>query len=190
MTPIKLSSDLQRQEVITHFLSLPREDLRLRFGYTPTDTIIEKYVSESWSKQDNTWYGIYDASHDGVVATLHIAQMDSNTAELGLTVSSDLRRRGNGDALFKRAVTWVKARGIKRLFMHCLSENRPIQRIAKKNDMHVVRLIEGEAEADLALPYDPTAIVNEVLLDSIAIYDIMLVNQLKIFNNIMLRKTQ
>ena len=189
MTPIKLSSDLQRKEVIAHFLSLPKEDLRLRFGYTPTDTIIEKYVNDTWDKPDNSWYGMYYADREGVVATLHIAQMDSETAELGFTVSSDLRRRGNGDALFKRGVTWAKSRGIKRLFMHCLSENVPIQRIAKNNGMHVVRLIAGEAEADLALPYDPTAIVHQVLLDSMAIYDMMLVNQLKFFNNIMLRKT-
>lgn len=188
MTPIKLSSDLQRKEVIAHFLSLPKEDLRLRFGYTPTDSIIEKYVNDSWGKTDNDWYGMYDADREGVVATLHISQMDDETAELGFTVSSDLRRRGNGDALFKRGATWAKARGIKRLFMHCLTENVAVQRIAKKNGMHVVRMIGGEAEADLALPYDPTAIVNQALLDNIAVYDMVLVNQLKFFNNIMLRK--
>ena len=189
MTPIKLSSDLQRREVIAHFLSLPKEDLRLRFGYTPTDTIIEKYINDSWKRPHDRWYGMYSADRDGVVATLHIAQMDNETAEFGFTVSNDLRRRGNGDALFKRGVAWAKARGLKRLFMHCLSENVAIQRIAKNNNMHVVRMIEGEAEADLALPYDPTAIVNHILLENIALYDMMLVNQLKFFNNIMLRKT-
>lgn len=188
MTPIKLSSDLQRKEVIAHFLSLPQEDLRLRFGYSPTNNIIEKYVNDSWGKPDNDWYGMYVADCDGIVATLHIAQMDHETVELGLTVSNNLRRRGNGDALFKRGITWAKARGVKRLFMHCLTENVAVQRIAKKNGMHVVRMIGGEAEADLALPYDPTAIVNQILLDNISVYDMVLVNQLKFFNNIMLRK--
>lgn len=189
MTPIKLSSDLQRQEVVDHLLSLSREDLRLRFGYTPTDSIIQKYVEDSWEKVDHRWYGIYDADREGLVATLHVAQMDSETAEFGFTVSTDLRRRGNGDALFKRGITWAKARGVKRVFMHCLSENIAIQRIAKNNGMHVVKMIGGEAEADLALPQDPTAIFGQAILDNMAVYDMLFVNQLRLFNNIILRKT-
>ena len=189
MTPIKLSSDLQRQEVIKHLLSLDKEDLRLRFGYTPTDSIIEQYVTNSWDKVDHRWYGIYHPEYDGVVATLHAAQMDSETAELGFTVCKELRRHGLGDALFNRGAVWAKARGIKKLFMHCLSENRAVQHIAKKNGMHVVTMFGGEAEADLALPYDPAAIVSQALIDHIAVYDMLFVNQLKLFNKIILRKT-
>lgn len=189
MTPIKLSSDLQKQEVITHLLSLDREDLRLRFGYTPTESIITQYVTNSWDKADDRWYGIYHPEYDGVIATLHAAQMDKETAELGFTVSKHFRGHGFGDALFSRGAVWAKARGIKKLFMHCLSENKAVQRIAKKNGMHVVTMLGGEAEADLALPYDPTAIVSQALIDNIAVYDMLFVNQLKIFNKIILRKT-
>lgn len=190
MTPIKLSSDLQKQEVITHLLSLSKEDLRLRFGYAPTESIIEKYVNDTWNTFNDRWYGIYNADKDGVVATLHASQIDEETAEFGFTVSTDLRRRGNGDALFKRGATWAKARGIKKVFMHCLSENVAIQRIAKNNGMHVVKLVGGEAEADLALPHDPAALFNQAMLDNLAVYDMLFINQLKLFNNIILRKTQ
>lgn len=189
MTPIKMSSDLQRQEVINHLLSLDKEDLRLRFGYTPTDSIIGEYVTKSWDKTDQRWYGIYHQDYDGVVATLHVAQMDSETAELGFTVHKDLRRQGFGNLLFNRGAVWAKARGIKKLFMHCLSENKAVQTIAKNNGMHVVTMFGGEAEADLALPYDPAAIVSQALIDHIAVYDMMFVNQLKLFNKIILRKT-
>lgn len=188
MTPIKLSSDLQRREVIKHLSSLDRGDLRLRFGYTPTEEIIEKYVTDSWERVDDRWYGIYDTDHDGIVATLHIAQMNKDTAELGFTVAEDARGRGYGDALFNRGAVWAKARAIKTLFMHCLSENKAIQHIAKKNGMHVVTLGDGEAEADLDLPYDPSAIISQAMIDQIAVYDMLFVNQMKLINNIILRK--
>ena len=182
MTPIKLSSDLQRQEVVKHLLSLDREDLRLRFGYTPTDSIIEQYVSESWSRVGDRWFGIYDSDHEGLVATLHIAKIDNESAEFGFTVSKDMRNQGVGNALFKRGAVWAKAQSVKKLFMHCLSENKAVQSIAKKNEMHVVTILGGEAEADLALPYDPSAIISDVLLDRVSVYDMLLVNQQKLMS--------
>lgn len=189
MTPIKLSSDLQRQEVINHLLSLNKEDLRLRFGYTPSDDTIAKYVNDSWDRTNDRWYGIYDSNHDGVIATLHVAQMNIDTAELGFTVSKDVRGSGYGEALFNRGILWAKARAIRHIFMHCLSENKAIQHIARKHSMNVITQFGGESEADLSLPYDPSALLSQALVDNIAIYDMICVNQLKLFNNIILRKT-
>lgn len=180
VTPIKLSSDLQRQEVINHLLSLDRDDLRLRFGYTPTDSIIEKYVNESWCNNEDRWFGIYHKDYEGLVGTLHAAQMNDDIAEFGFTVDKQLRGQGLGDTLFKRAYTWAKSRGIKKVFMHCLSENKAIQHIAKKNDMNVIRLNGGEAEADLVLPIDYSAPLSEVLLQKMAVYDMLLINQYKL----------
>ena len=188
MTPIKLSLDLQRQEVIKHLLSLDKEDLRLRFGYTPTDSIIEKYVTDTWNTDGNRWFGIYHPEFDGVVGTLHVAQMKDDTAEFGFTVDKRLRGKGYGDALFKRGMLWAKARMVKHIFMHCLSENKIIQHIAKKNCMHVVRLMGGEAEADLVVPKDYSAPYSEAVVDNIAIYDMLLVNQQKMLATLF-RKT-
>lgn len=180
MIPIKLSSDSQREEVVTHLLSLERGDLRLRFGYSPTDSIIEKYVNDSFGKPDNQWFGVYDSETDGLIATLHVALLDDHRAEFGCTVGSSYRQRGIGNELFVRGVTWAKSCGVKKVYMYCLSENKAIQKIARKNNMHVITLCEGEAEATLATPYDPTAPMNDVLLDRMSVYDMLLVNQHKI----------
>ena len=182
MTPIKLSSDLQRQEVIAHLLSLDPEDLRLRFGYRPTEEIITKYVNESWLRSDDRWFGIYHHELDGIVGTLHVADMGNDTAEFGFTVDKRLRGKGYGNVLFSRGSTWAKARGIKHVFMHCLTENAIIQHIAKKNNMNVVRLFGGESEADLTLPTDYTAPINEAIIEQIAIYDMLMVNQQRIIS--------
>lgn len=184
MTPIKLSLDLQRQEVIKHLLSLDREDLRLRFGYTPTDAIVEKYVTDTWNKDGHRWFGIYHPDYDGVVATIHVAQMEDDAAEFGFTVLKELRGHGLGDTLFKRGALWAKARCIKHVFMHCLSENKAVQHIARKNDMKVVSLGGGESEADVTLPTDYTALLNEVMVDRIAVYDMLAVNHQKMLSTL------
>ena len=177
VTPIKLSSDLQRQEVINHLLSLDREDLRLRFGYAPTESIIERYVNDTWGTKTDSWFGIYHQDHEGVVGTLHTSKIKDDMAEFGFTVDKALRGQGLGDRMFKRASLWARARGIKKIFMHCLSENTVVQHIAKKNGMNVVRLNGGEAEADLILPIDYSAPLSEVLMEKMAIYDMLLINQ-------------
>jgi RimJ/RimL family protein N-acetyltransferase len=181
MTPIKLISDVQKKEVLTHLLSLDREDLRLRFGYTPTDSIIEKYVNDSWDKKGNQWFGVYDSKVDGLIATLHVALMNHSAAEIGCTVYKQYRKHGIGNNLFVRGSTWAKSFGVKEIYMYCLSENKAIQKIAKNNKMHVVTIEGGEAEATLSTPYDPMASIKDVLLDRIAVYDMLLLNQQKFF---------
>ena len=72
--------------------------------------------------------------------------------------------------------------------MHCLSENQAIKKIAKNNSMHVVTLSDGESEADLVLQSNATAKFSEALVDNMAVYDMLLVNQQKFWFNIF-RKT-
>lgn len=179
MTPIKLNNGAQKKEVLRHLLSLDREDLRLRFGYTPTDSIIEKYVNDTWNAKGNQWFGVYNTKEEGCIATLHVAIMNKSAAEIGCTVSDKYRKHGIGNDLFIRGTTWAKSFGVKEIYMYCLSENKAIQKIAKNNKMHVITLEGGEAEATLATPYDPMASINDVLLDRIAVYDMLLVNQQK-----------
>jgi RimJ/RimL family protein N-acetyltransferase len=181
MTPIKLTSDVQKKEVLTHLLSLDNEDLRLRFGYTPTDSIIEKYVDDSWDKRGNQWFGVYDTKIDGLIATLHVSLMNHSAAEIGCTVLSDYRNNGIGSDLFVRGTTWAKANDVKEIYIYCLSENKAIQKIVKNNQMHIVTIERGEAEATLSTPYDPLATIKDVLLDRVAVYDMILLNQQKFF---------
>lgn len=184
MIPIKLSNELQRWEVLKHLLSLEREDLRLRFGYTPTEYIITDYVNNSWNKEGHQWFGMYDTAFDGVIATMHIAPMGEETAEIGFTVHEKFRNRGLGTKLFERATTWAQAHDIKKLFMHCLSENKAVRTIAKKNEMHIITIHGGEAEADLVLKQDVLAPIADAVLDRIALYDMLLINQQKLMTNI------
>ena len=179
MLPIKLKTSAQKEEVLKHFLSLELEDLRLRFGYLPNEYAITKYINDSWERIGDRWFGIYDVEHDGLIATLHVAKLDEESCEFGFTVTKDQRNKGIGDKLFKRGIIWAKARAMKHVFMQCLTENKAMQKIARNNQMHVVTLDYEEAEADLDVSYDPTAAITEVLIDNIAVYDMLLINQQK-----------
>lgn len=183
MTPIKLNTELQKKEVLSHLLSLEREDMRLRFGYTPTDSIIEKYVEDSWSDINNQWFGVYDDKSEGCIASLHVNVISNQIAEFGCTVDPRYRNHGIGGDLFKRGLTWAKKFNVKKIFMHCLSENKAIQKIAKKNNMDVITLSDGEAEATLSTSFDPTAPYVDVVLDRMAVYDMLLIKQLKFIKN-------
>ena len=183
MTPIKLRTKAQKKEVVNHLLCLEREDLRLRFGYSPTDSIIEKYVEDSWGDAKNQWFGVYDSDRDGLIATLHVSLIGNRKAELGCTVFSEYRNNGIGNDLFVRGTTWAKTFGVKEIYMFCLSENKAIQKIAKKNKMHVVTQEGGEAEATLSTPYDIGAPMRDILLDRIAVYDMILISQNKFIKN-------
>lgn len=184
MVPLKLLTEIQKEEVIKHLLSLDSNDLRLRFGYMPTESIITQYVTDSWGKTYSRWFGVYDSNTEGLVATLHVSILDDDSAELGFTVAKNLRRRGIGNDLFQRGVTWAKSLGAKKFYMHCLTENKAVQRIAHKNNMHTVTVGDGESEATLSTPYDPRAPFMDVMLDRIAVYDMMLINQQKIINTL------
>jgi GNAT superfamily N-acetyltransferase len=127
---------------------------------------------------------MYDSSYEGVIATMHVAMIGESTAEFGFTVHKDFRNRGFGSILFERAVTWAKAHNIDKVFMHCLSENKAVRSIAKKNEMHVITIQGGEAEADLVLPKDLVAPMTDVMLDRMAVYDMLLINQQKFLKNI------
>lgn len=182
MLPIKLSTESQREQVVSHLLSLSEEDRRLRFGYIPNDERIRRYVEDTWYTAGHRWFGIYNPHADGVIAVMHVAKIDDVSVEFGFTVDKNFRRNGYGNSLFSRGVTWAKSIGAKKVFMHCLSENKAVREIAKKNEMDVVMMFGGEAEADLKLPVDITAPWSDMMLDRLAIYDMLLNNQQRLLN--------
>ena len=85
-----------------------------------------------------------------LLAVVHVAFYPAK-AELGLSVLRGARGLGLGNALFSRAVMHLTNRGVREVFVHCLSENGAMMHLARKNGMRVVH--DGsETDAYLALP--------------------------------------
>ena len=81
------------------------------------------------------------------------------------------RGRGYGDALFRRAVTFLRNRGVREVFVHCLAENGAMMHLARKQGMEI-GVDAGEADAWLRLaPADATSHFGEVFAQRVALFD-------------------
>ena len=180
MIPRKLSF-LDKEKLTRHLLTLQGEDRRLRFGTVVNDDYIIQYVDKTCGATDSKWFAVED---DGkIVAACHAAIID-DLAELGCSVDKEYRGHGFAQAMFDRAVTWLRARGITDVCMHCLTENAVMRHIARKNDMAVVSEM-GETDANVHLePPTPFVHVVDAYADRMAVYDMMLKHNIKIFRSV------
>ena len=180
MIPRKLSV-LDKQKLITHLQSLQGEDRRLRFGGMVNDDYIASYVENSCDTRDNKWFGTEEEGR--IVAACHVA-ITGDLAELGCSVDKEYRGHKLAQAMFDRAVTWLRTKGITDVCMHCLAENSVMKHIARKNDMAVVTDM-GETDANVHLrPATPFVHIADAYADRIAIYDMLLKNQVKAWNTL------
>ena len=184
-TPIRELYSSERPLFLKHLVRLGVEDRYLRFGSPLSDGAIEAYVDRIDFDVD-TIFGVFDdrlqlaaAGHFAPIR-LPDGETSGRTAEFGLSVSSDGRGRGLGTALFLRAAAHARNFGIASLFMHCLSENRAMMRIARKAGMEI-RQTHGEADAYLALkPGTVATAIEEGVQRQIALFDFAVKRQMLI----------
>lgn len=170
-----------RPQLQEHFLRLPAEDLRLRFGTVFGPSAIAHYV-ESIDFDQDAVLGVYDDALR-LVGVVHVA-FSGDSAELGLSILPDHRGRGVGSALFARAADHARNRFVTRLYMHCLSENAAIMHIAKKSGMNIC-VDTGEADAFLKLPpADPASLTGEMVDQRLALFDYALKTQSAVLRRI------
>jgi GNAT superfamily N-acetyltransferase len=165
--PIRQLATRHRLKILAHLYKLNPHDRYLRFGYAATDEQIERYV-ESLNFLRDEIHGVFNRRLE-LVAMAHLAfSIDpewSSCAEFGVSVLSQCRGKGLGAKLFGHAVVHARNEGVQMLFIHALSENSAMLRIAKSAGARVAR--DGsETEAFLRLPVanldsQVTQIVNE-----------------------------
>jgi RimJ/RimL family protein N-acetyltransferase len=179
VTPIRELNESERPLFLEHLVALEADDRYLRFGAPLADSAIARYVAHIDFATD-TVFGVFDDQLK-LAAAGHFAPLPQEsrladpalgrTAEFGLSVGGNARRRGLGTALFLRAAAHARNLAISSLFMHCLSENRAMMRIARKAGMDI-RQLHGEADAYLALPPGTVATaIEEGVQRQIALFD-------------------
>ncbi len=161
--------DGARATLTAHFLALPMKDRRLRFGTSLAPRVIAAYVDGIDFDRDAV-FGVHD-DRLVLVGVAHVAFEDGQ-AELGLSVLPAHRGLGLGVALFKRALTHARNRCMPRLFMHYVSGNAPIMRIARRFGMDIVAAGAGATDAHLDLPpASPASVAGELVTDTFAWHD-------------------
>lgn len=170
MYPQKLIQLLHEKALLDHLHSFPAHDKYLRFGYPITAEALDKYVQHSFG-EGNQWFVVV-GNAGNVVASVHVAMINERRAEMGLTVDHTLRGQGIGQLLFDRGLSWARSRGARQIFLQCLSENKVMQHIARKNNMTVTTLEGSEREGVLKFS-SPSLIApyTEVAMDQMAMVD-------------------
>jgi GNAT superfamily N-acetyltransferase len=157
-------------QILQHLLALSEHDRYLRFGYTATDEHIQRYVAGLKFERDEI-YGIFNNELQ-IIAMAHLALMKDAgrvfSSEFGVSVSAHARGRGYGARLFERAVIHARNEKVYQMYIHALSENAPMIRIARKGGAQIER--DGsETEAFLSLPKrDLDSRVTEFVADQYA----------------------
>jgi len=141
-------SPLDRERLVTHFLTLDEEDRRLRFGGALPDDMIRDYVNAIDFQRDRL-FAAFDTSFD-IIAVAHVGLVDGK-AEIGLSVLRGYRREGLAVRLIQRARKSAPAHGCKQLWIHFMCDNAAMGALVRKLGMKVQASL-GEADAFLDLP--------------------------------------
>jgi GNAT superfamily N-acetyltransferase len=185
VVPIRSLGPRHRERIARHLLALDENDRYLRFGYAASDEQIRRYVDGLDFERDEI-FGIYNRKLE-LIAMAHLAFSRSTDAsacaEFGVSVLSKVRGRGYGTRLFERAVMHARNEGVDLLFVHALSENTAMLKIARNAGATLERA-GSETEAHLRLP--PATLdsrVSELALEQLAQSDYRLKAQALSFWN-------
>jgi GNAT superfamily N-acetyltransferase len=187
LVPIRSLGPGHRARINAHLLALGEHDRYLRFGYSAGDQQITRYTDALDFERDEI-FGVYNRKLE-LVAVAHLALTGNdsgsdsckNCAEFGVSVAANARGRGLGTRLFERALMHARNEGVEMLFIHALTENTAMLKIAQKAGA-LVEHSGGETEAYVLLPKaDLDSRVTEFLEEQIAQTDFRLKTQAKQF---------
>lgn len=184
IVPIRSLGVGHRRRIADHLLSLDPQDRYLRFGYAASDEQVQRYVDGLDFERDDI-FGIFNRRLE-LIAMAHLAFLPPETggpagAEFGVSVLKKARGRGFGARLFERAAIHARNEGVELIFIHALSENTAMIKIARNAGATVERA-GSETEAYLRLP--PATLdsrLSEALDEQVAQADYRLKRQAKSF---------
>jgi GNAT superfamily N-acetyltransferase len=137
-----------------HLLRLDPASRRSRFGGGVSDDFICNYVELS-RQLGSVLHGFFvDGTLRGVAELRPLGE--HREAEAALSIEQPWQKHGVGSALLKRTLLSARNRGVKRLHMACLADNKPMQRLARKFGAEL-SFDFGSAESELVTPR-PTAL--------------------------------
>ena len=153
IVPIRGIGVRYRSRIARHLLALDEHDRYLRFGYAANDDQIRQYVDGLDFERDQV-FGIFNRRLQ-MIAMAHLAMpadmQKAGVAEFGVSVAKHARGRGYGALLFERAAIHAVNSGVGTLYVHVLSENTAMLKIAR-NAGAVVERAGSETEGYLRLP--------------------------------------
>ena len=183
VVPIRSLGPSHRDRIAAHLLALDEHDRYLRFGYPANDEQIRRYADGLDFDRDDI-FGVYNRKLE-LIAMAHLAFSQEpgheSCAEFGVSVLKRGRGRGLGARLFERAVIHARNEGVDMLFIHALSENTAMIKIARNAGARMER-VGAETDAYLRLPKATMdSRMSEMVDEQLALTDYRLKVQAKNF---------
>jgi RimJ/RimL family protein N-acetyltransferase len=187
LVPIRSLGPRHLDRIATHLLALDESDRYLRFGYAASDEQILRYAEGLNFERDDI-YGIFNRKLE-LIAMAHLAVAadpeQAQAAEFGVSVLKAARGRGYGARMFDRAVMHARNQGRDTLYIHALSENTAMLKIAR-NAGALVERSGSESDAYLKLPEATLATrLTEIVEDQMAEFDYGIKQQAKHFQELL-----
>ncbi|MGE0629407.1 MAG: GNAT family N-acetyltransferase [Hyphomicrobiaceae bacterium] len=132
-----------------HLLRLDKESRRLRFAHGVSDGFIEDYAGGIGDIGTIVFAYIEDNEVHAAAEFRRLGDTWRQEAEAAFSVERTHQDRGIGTELMGRVIRSARNRGVGRLYMSCLAENRKMQAIARKYDAE--------------LKYEPGEVIGEII---------------------------
>jgi hypothetical protein len=134
MVPIRTIGPRERGRIGRHLLALTPHDRYLRFGYAATDEQIGRYVADLDFERDDI-FGIYNRKLE-LIAVAHLAfSADPKASNAPSSACRSCARRAaaaTAHACSSARSIHARNEGVDLLFIHALSENTAMLKIARK----------------------------------------------------------
>lgn len=142
-------------EYAQHLKNLTTEDRYTRFGYSIKDETIDAVILNILYNPNDHHLFVAEVD-DKIIGFGHLAREGADW-ELAVSVDHDYQGQGIGNALMDEMIKWGKLHDVHSVFMHCITENRKIQHLARKHGLRTVERSGAEITAQVELP-DPTIV--------------------------------
>ena len=149
-----------------HLLRLDAESRHSRFGGGVSDEFIRSYVGTTFGLSAIVHGFFVDGVLRGAAELRPLGPAFAREADAALSIESDWQSHGVGSVLLDRTLLTARNRGIKRLHMACLANNRRMQELARKFAAEL-SFDFGGVVGEVAAPRPtPLSVLREVVADN------------------------
>lgn len=150
-----------RDAVCAHFLRLDPETRHMRFGGGIGDAQIADYADHLIGYDSEVFGAFVDGELRGVAELRGLYHGWPQSGEAAFSVERGWQNCGIGDALLTRVITVAQNRGVRRLVLYCLRENRRMRHLAEKHQADL-QVTEDDIEARLVTGWPtPLSVAQE-----------------------------
>lgn len=178
-------SKVIKQKIYDHLVNLSPSDRYMRFFNGLSDDAILNYATNKISFKNDGIIVVID--NDKVIGFVHIARIDkSDDFECGISIDQEYRQQNIGFKIFQKSISWAKANSCKNLYLNCLYQNIPMNKMVKKFNLDIKRDYEdgtNTAKLEMSGIPDLESIIKTKSEDTILVWDLAYRKQLnKLFN--------